>query len=234
MRFFFRTNFRPHSGQGLATGSSQVAYLHFGKRLQPKKYFPRRVFRRTRVPPQSSGQAIPVSTLSFWMYLQFGIVGTGDERAEAAELDDEGRAALGAFLVEGLRLLLDQALLVGALRVAGAGLEPAEATRLDDHVLAALGALLVDRDPGPLEVLGLASRLQDLFEDGVILPEALEPGPLAVADLVELLLHLGREGHVQEVGEVLDQELRDEHAQIRRDELAFVPGRHRPCPGASR
>ena len=133
---------------------------------------------------------------------------------------DEARATQRADALDGdghLRLV--QRLRVLALGVARAGQERAVPAELFHQVVLAARRA---EDVGLL--LQALLDLDRLFLDRLEVPGERRPQvahdvvPLALAllDLVQLLLHAGRELHVEHVREVRDQEPRDQHAQIGR------------------
>ena len=143
------------------------------------------------------------------------------ERSVPADLALELPAALGAGLVEHLGLGTNAAVHVAdvaALGVVGAADELAVSTELDLELpgLAPLSrtqrAGLVELLAEPLErVLGLLERA---LEGTVELLEHRDLAQVALGDVVELPLHVGGEGDVDHVGEVLDQLVGHDLARI--------------------
>ncbi len=122
-----------------------------------------------------------------------GVAGAGDEGAVAALLPEEGAAALGAGLPDGLRLPPFQGLGVGALRVARAPQELAVAAHLELQGPAAPGA-------------GLLGHLGELPQKGLVeLPDHLGPGDAPLLHLVQPLLHPGGELVGHHLGEPFPQ-----------------------------
>ena len=108
------------------------------------------------------------------------------------------------------------------LGVHRAGQELAVAAEPDDHRVA-LRAELVrrsGREVGPAQLLGLL--LDASAERRVELPDHRHPGSLAVRDVVEVVLHAGRELEVHELAEVADQQVRHDLADRLRVEPPFL------------
>src|SRR5919112_2333553 len=147
-----------------------------------------------------------------------GVVGAAQERPEAAAALDHRLAALGAGHVGQLGLGLLGGLLgrlvgvapVLAVRVAAAGQEPAVPAPLADQLgpglLAALRTGLVGRLLGPRDLLlALGDGPLDLLEEG--LDERL-PGLGPAGDPVQVLLHLGGEAKVGDLGGAVGEHVR--------------------------
>src|SRR4029079_5824747 len=144
-----------------------------------------------------------------------------DERAVAADAALQLASAVRALLVEHLGLGALAAVHVAdvaALGIVGAPDELAVAAELHLELagLASLGrterAELVEVLLVALErVLGLLERA---LERRVELVEHLDLGQLALGDVVELLLHVAGEIDVDDVGEVLDQLVGDDVADV--------------------
>src|SRR5262245_16718267 len=145
-----------------------------------------------------------------------------DELPEAPVLDHHrlaaGRADLVGRLVGGLLAAAAQILRVLALGVRRAGQEAAEPAELLDDGLAALRAglagLLTDLDVFHLP----AGRLEIARELLVERVDGRNPVGVALLDLVEGLLELGRELDVHHLGKVRDEQIVDLHAQLGREE----------------
>src|SRR5437899_1004826 len=149
----------------------------------------------------------------------------GDELAEAAVLHHPRPLAGRALLVG--RLLLRplgarQVPLVLALRVGRAGDELAEAAPALLERLAAVRARL----PGLHAALELRhlllGGLEVLLERRVEVLDGVRPLELALFHLVELGLHLGREGDVHDVLEERQQEIRHLDAELGGDQRAAL------------
>src|SRR6266566_6256063 len=151
------------------------------------------------------------------------------ERPVATDTALELPAAIGARLVEQLRLgalgpvhVAD----VAALRVVGAPDELAVAAQLDlkparlPPLLGTEGAQLVELLGVPLE--GILGFLEGALERTVELLEHLDLAELTLGDVVELLLHVGREVGVDDVREVLDQLVGYHVADVLRSEPSIL------------
>ena len=79
---------------------------------------------------------------------------------------------------------------------------------------------LAGRDLHPLH-LGLG-RLERVLERIVELVEHLDHVFLGGGDVVELILHVGRELEVEDLGEMLDQQVGHHHAQVGGEEPPFL------------
>src|SRR6185436_16980669 len=150
--------------------------------------------------------------------LALGISRAADEPAVLALLEDHRLAALVAddAGLLGLRLgALPQVPRVLAVGVALARQEPAEAAPLLEELpLAAGGAGLVG-GLALLEILHVDAGLLEVGGEGLIeLPDRVDPLPVAFLDLVEGLLHLRREGDLEDVGERLEEEVDHRLAQL--------------------
>ena len=120
----------------------------------------------------------------------------------------------------------DQRAGVFAVGEAAAGQELAVAARLDDHRLAALFADLVGGDVGHLDPLALHilfGLLQAFGKALVELVHRVHPVGGAVFHGVQPLFHVGGEGHVHNVGELLQHDLVDRLAQRGGAQLFAVP-----------
>src|SRR5215212_8581479 len=156
--------------------------------------------------------------------LALGVVGAAQERPEAAAALDHRLAALGAGHVGQLGLGLLGGLLgrlvgvapVLAVRVAAAGQEPAVPAPLADQLgpglLAAGGADLVGRLLGPRDLLlALGDGALDLLEEG---PDDRLPRLGPAGDAVQVLLHLGGEAEVDDLGEDVGEQVGDHDADV--------------------
>src|SRR5581483_11575641 len=168
--------------------------------------------------------------------LAVGIARAPDERPKATATLRERLAALGAHLplddLE-LRLLLAFERLrviarTGRLRIAllrllesRARVEAAEASELDHHRASALGADPVGGHLGHVGLLHRLGLLLDALGEGAEeVAHDRDPLDLALGDLVQVELHARREPRVDDVGEVLLQEVRDDEADVLGDERA--------------
>ena len=145
------------------------------------------------------------------------VPGAAHERPEATELALQRAAALRTGLVEHLRLgaflavevadVLAAAVLLGEPGAPDEEAVPPEAflqaAGRRSALLDAAWAVLVELLHVPFELL--LRPLERVGERRVELTQHLHALQVALGDLVEVLLHLGREVHVDDVGEVLDE-----------------------------
>src|SRR3954468_7231482 len=158
-----------------------------------------------------------------------GIPAAAHERTEPADTPLQLASAIGTLLVEGLGLgplapihVAD----VAALRIVGAPDELAVAPELDLE-LAGLASFGRAERAQLVEVLLVALErvlrlLERALERPVELVEHLNLPELALGDVVELLLHEAGEVDVDDVGEVLDQLVRHDVADVLRLEPAVL------------
>ena len=141
----------------------------------------------------------------------------------AIECAPAARAALDD-LAAALRTLdtciFQERLRVAAFREARAGEELAVASLLDDHQAAAVLAADVRHLYGQFDVAdGLVGLLERLLERTVELPQQLVLVDLALGDLIELVLEIGRELDIDDVFEVLLEHVDDDEAELCRLEV---------------
>jgi hypothetical protein len=140
-----------------------------------------------------------------------GIARAADERPEAAALADQcPLAALRAYLArpfEGRRLLPGEGTRLLVLWVHRTRQEPAVAPEPDHHGVAERTDLvgLLGGEVAPAG--GLAYLVDPVAQRRVERLQQRHPGPFATSDLVELLLHPGREREIHVVAEVLDEQV---------------------------
>ena len=162
------------------------------------------------------------------------VAGAAHERPEPAELALQRAAALGAGLVEhlglGALLAVEVADVLAAAVLLGEPGAPDEQPVPPEALLQPAGrraplldaarALLVELLDVALELL--LRPLERVGERRVELPEHLDALQVALGDLVEVLLHLGREVHVDDVGEVLDELVGHDLADVVGEEPAVL------------
>src|SRR6185503_14484345 len=156
------------------------------------------------------------------------------ERAAAEELsappgaDDHRRATELAHVLREHRLGLltfDRSRVLALLRVILAGKERPEEAAARLELAAALGTARI-RHRREIVRLGDERAGVDLVEPSrerrVEVLENLLPAEVTLFDLVELLFHLRREIHVEDVRELFDHHLLDALTKLRREEAALI------------
>ena len=105
----------------------------------------------------------------------------------------------------------------GAVRIPRAGQEPAKPARLDHQVPPALGAQFIGHlvghlDAGALQIL--FRLLEALVKVPVEVPENPLPGGVPLLHGVQLLLHMGGELQIRNIGEAILHQFRHHPAQV--------------------
>src|SRR6478609_10309153 len=165
--------------------------------------------------------------------LALGVLGAGQEFAEAAGLDDHrrlaemallvGLAVRGALLLERLGVItplalrLADPLLLGEVAHAGEVRPETPALELELGIALGAGPRIGDAEAAEDQLLDV-DRLEVLEEGAVELGHHFLPGHIPFLDPVEVLFHPRREGHVEDVGELLDHRLLDQLAELGREE----------------
>ena len=164
----------------------------------------------------------------------FRVPGAADERTEPTELPLQLAPTVRAGLVEHLGLgtllsvevadVLAPAVLLGEPRAPDEEPVPPQpllqAARRGPALLDAAGTVLVELLDEALELLLRA--FERVGERNVELAQHLHALQIALGDLVEVLLHLGREVHVHDVGEVLDELVGDDLADVVGEEASIL------------